>query len=255
MVTFVWNMTGCDETPMVTADSGQPTQTASGKPTQTNGGQLTQAGGGQAAKTANDGNDTGSPWFRVKRALLAVHVEPFVCCYVLSRTLMMLATQNLSLQKACRVNLRLANDTCAALANIKASGGGGSTEAATALNVDEVATQRLVADMFVWQLVIQNSVPCVLAVFVGSWSDRKRRRVPCMLAPVAGELVRVVGLLACVHFFDALPMEAVGLVEALPTSLAGGRMVLFNAVFSYVGDVTTVSIPGFICTPNLVGYP
>lgn len=225
---------------MVTADSGQATKMA--------GGQAAQTTGGQAVTTANDGNDTGSPWFRVKRALRAVHVEPFVCCYVLSRTLMMLATQNLSLQKACRVNLRLANDTCTALADISGTSGGGggdggSSATAAALRVaDEVATQRLVADMLVWQLVVQSSVPCVLAVFVGSWSDRNRRRVPCMLAPVAGELVRVVGLLACVHFFDALPMEAVGLVEALPTSLAGGRMVLFNAVFSYVGDVTSVSI-------------
>lgn len=246
-------MMGGDEISMVTADSGQATIIADG--------QAAQTAGGQAATTANDGNDTGSPWSRMKRVLWAVHVEPFVFCYVLSRTLMMLATQNLTLQKACRVNLRLANDTCAALDDMSGTSGGGgdgngsSVVTATASRIaNEVATQQLVANMLVWQLVIQSSVPCVLAVFVGSWSDRNRRRVPCMLVPVAGELVRVVGLLACVYFFDSLPMEAVGLVEALPTSLAGGRMVLFNAVFSYVGDVTTVSIHGSISTLHLVGH-
>lgn len=182
---------------------------------------------------------------RIKRVLSGVHVEPFVLCYIVSRTLMLLATQNLSLQKACRVNLGLSNQTCAALADSSSEARAGSGQSAAASSdhsADEVNTQRLVANMFVWQLVVQSSVPCVLSVFVGSWSDRNRKRVPCMLLPMASELVRVFGLLACVYFFYELPMEAVGLVEALPTSLAGGRMVLFNAVFSYVGDVTNVSL-------------
>lgn len=170
---------------------------------------------------------------RAKRVLSSVHVEPFVLCYIMSRTLMLLATQNLSLQKACRVNLGLSNDTCTALADPSS----GARSESTA----EVDSQKLVATMFVWQLVVQSSVPCALSVFVGSWSDRNRKRVPCMLLPMASELVRVLGLLACVHYFYELPMEVVGLVEALPTSLAGGRMVFFNAVFSYVSDVTEVS--------------
>lgn len=173
---------------------------------------------------------------RIKLILTSIHVEPFVCCYIVSRTLMILATQNLSLQKACRVNLNLSNDTCWPLENPTA---GGSNSSRT--HGDEVATQQLVANMLTWQLVVQSSVPCVLAIFVGSWSDRNRKRVPCMLLPMASELVRVVGLLACVYYFYELPMEAVGIMEAVPTSLAGGRMVLFNALFSYVGDVTNVS--------------
>lgn len=188
-------------------------------------------------------SDAAKSWSRLKVVLTSVHVEPFVCCYIVSRTLLILATQNLSLQKACRVNLGLSNGTCwplenptAAAAAVHGPGPAGRTHG------DEVATQRLVATMLTWQLVVQSSVPCVLAVFVGSWSDRNRRRVPCMLLPVVGELVRVAGLLACVRFFYELPMEAVGIVEAVPTSLTGGRMVLFNALFSYVADVTNVSI-------------
>lgn len=178
---------------------------------------------------------------RAGRALRGVHVEPLVFCYIVARTLMMLATQNLCLQKACRVNLRLSDETCAALADPAGRGGGNNGTRGLAFHTHEVATQRLVADVLVWQLVVQASVPCALAVFAGSWSDRNRRRVPCMLTPVAGELVRVLGLLACVRYFYQLPVEAVGVVEAVPTSLTGGRMVLFNALFSYVGDVTPVS--------------
>lgn len=180
--------------------------------------------------TTPDGQET--VWSRTKRALSAIHVEPLVCCYIVSRTVIMLANQNLSLQKACSVNLQFDDDTCAALlAKSK-------TNASDPLHQYEVATQRLVADMLLWQLVVQSIVPCALAVFVGSWSDRRRKRVPCMLMPVASELARVVGLVACVYWFRELRMEVVGIVEAVPTSLAGGRMVLFNAMFSYVADVT-----------------
>ncbi|XP_026804491.1 uncharacterized protein LOC113548040 [Rhopalosiphum maidis] len=202
---------------------------------QTNGGQPA-AGGGDMSKVSRD-RDTPTAsdtvWSRTKRALSSIHVEPLVCCYIVSRTLMLLATQNLSLQKACSVNLRLDDGTCAALL-VKSK-----TNVSAPLDRDEVATQRLVADMLLWQLIVQSAVPCALAVFVGSWSDRRRKRVPCMLVPVASELVRVVGLVACVHWFRELPMEVVGVIEAVPTSLAGGRMVLFNALFSYVGDVTS----------------
>lgn len=185
---------------------------------------------------------TDTCWSRVKRIVAGLHVEPFILCYILSRTLMMLATQNLSLRKACRVNLHLSDETCTGLENPASRRLPLSNRSAGFVDVDEVATQQLVADMFVWQLIIQSSVPCVLAVFIGSWSDRNRKRVPCMLLPMASELIRVAGLLACVYYFDELPMQVVGIVDAVPTALAGGRMVMFNALFSYVGDVTEVSL-------------
>lgn len=186
-------------------------------------------------RSADKRSAIGVAWSRVKRIVVSVHVEPLVCVYILSRTLILLATQNLSIQKACRVNMQLGNDICAALDVTKDRGNASDVHGA------EVAAQRLVTDMFVWQLIVQSSVPCVLAVFVGSWSDRNRKRVPCILFPMASELVRIVGLIACVYFFQALSMEFVGLVEAVPTSFTGGRMVLFNSVFSYIGDVTKVS--------------
>ncbi|XP_025202483.1 uncharacterized protein LOC112599685 [Melanaphis sacchari] len=188
-----------------------------------------------ASKVPRDGDAPGGAdtvWSRAKRALSSVHVEPLVCCYIVSRMLMLLATQNLSLQKACSVNLRLDDDTCAALL-VKSK-----TNVSTPLSRNEVATQQLVADMLLWQLIVQSAVPCALAVFVGSWSDRRRKRVPCMLVPVASEFVHAVGLAGCVYWFRELPMEVVGVLEAAPTALTGGRMVLFNAMFSYVADVT-----------------
>lgn len=113
---------------------------------------------------------------------------------------------------------------------------------------EEVRVQQEVADMLIWQTIIQSSIPCILVIFIGSWSDRHRKRKPCMLVPIVGEIVRNIGLLLCVHYFYQFRMEVAGLVEAIPTSLAGGLDVLYLAAFSYIGDISSVSelplVPG-----------
>lgn len=160
-------------------------------------------------------------------------VEPVFGCYILTSVLTGLCTQNLSLQKACRVNLRLDNDTCTALE---------SRDSTAAGYIDaEVAVQKLVAGMVVWKTAVLCSVPAALIVFVGSWSDRNRKRKPCMLVPIVGELVSSIGMLLCTRYFYELPMEVVGLMESVPPSLAGGWMLMAMAMFSYIGDVSSVS--------------
>ncbi|XP_015364776.1 PREDICTED: solute carrier family 46 member 3-like [Diuraphis noxia] len=160
-------------------------------------------------------------------------VEPMLGCYIVSSVLASLATQNLNLQKACRVNLHLDNSTCSAL------------ESRTTDNYtteDEVVVQELVADMIIWKTIVQSSIPSVLIIFIGSWSDRNHKRKPCMLIPIIGEFLTSIGLLICTYYFYDLPMEVAGLVESVPPAITGGWMTMFMAVFSYVGDVTTVKM-------------
>lgn len=161
-----------------------------------------------------------------------VTVEPLLGIFQLSMILSSLTTQNLNLEKACRVNLKLDDAVCEALEN----------KNGTYFRAEEVEVQKLVAGMMIWQNVIQNALPCVLVTFIGSWSDRNRKRKPFMLMPVFGELVRNVGLILCVYYFYELPMEVAGIVESVPSSVTGSMPVLLLAVFAYVGDISTVSI-------------
>lgn len=162
-----------------------------------------------------------------------VTIEPVVGCYMTAFTLITLTVQNLNLQKACKVNLKIADDVCdALLAKTKGSAHAG----------DEALVQELVTGMMLWQTCIQNVVPCVLMLLVGSWSDRTRRRVPCMLLPLYGELVRNAGQLVCVYFFDQLPMQVAGLAETIPLALTGGQTLMTMTTYSYVGDITSVGI-------------
>ncbi|XP_019880553.1 proton-coupled folate transporter isoform X2 [Aethina tumida] len=159
-----------------------------------------------------------------------ITVEPMLACYIIPSVFANLATQNLNLEKACRVNLGYSTEICDALSNRITSN----------YSREESEVQQLVASMGVWKTILQSALPAFLIMFIGSWSDRWGRRKPCMLLPIIGEFLSVVGLMFCTYFFYELPMEVAGFIEGLFPALTGGWFTMFMGVFSYIGDVTTV---------------
>uniref|UniRef100_A0A2M4AAV7 Putative adenylate cyclase n=1 Tax=Anopheles triannulatus TaxID=58253 RepID=A0A2M4AAV7_9DIPT len=158
----------------------------------------------------------------------SITVEPMLACYIMPSVLAGLATQNLNLEKACRVNLAYGDEICDAL-----------TRRDTAnYTHEEEMVQHLVARMAGWKTVLQSALPCLLILFWGSWSDRHGRRKPCMLIPIVGEFLTAIGLILCTYF-ESVPMEVAGITEALFPALTGGWFTMFMGVFSYIADVTT----------------
>lgn len=169
-----------------------------------------------------------------KALMLNITVEPMLFPYLIASILVLLTNQNLNIQKACRVDLNLSTDVCIGLEN--------KDKNSSNLISSEIMVQKLVADMLIWQTILQNSVPAVLVLFLGSWSDRNRLRRPCMLLPVYGEILRNLGMLVCVFYFDQLPMAVTGLWQSLPIAFTGYWTVIFMAIFSYIGDISSVRI-------------
>ncbi|KAJ8944685.1 hypothetical protein NQ318_015893 [Aromia moschata] len=161
-----------------------------------------------------------------------ITVEPMLACYIIPSVLASLATQNLNLEKACRVNLAYSTEVCDALTERR-------TENYT---MEEQQVQQLVASMGIWKTMLQSALPAFLIMFVGSWSDRWGKRKPCMLLPIVGEFMTVVGLMICTFFFYELPMEVAGFVEGFFPAITGGWFTMFMGVFSYIADVTTVEM-------------
>lgn len=158
-------------------------------------------------------------------------VEPIMICYVLPSVMASLATQNLSLEKACRVNLALDHDLCDALTTRNDSGYN---------KTDEAAVQKLVATMNAWKNVIQSLVPSLLLLFLGSWSDRHQRRKPCIISPIIGEILTCIGFLLCTYYFNELSLEYNVFFEAVPPAITGGWFAMFMGVFSYISGVSSV---------------
>lgn len=157
-----------------------------------------------------------------------ITVEPIVACYIMPSVLAGLATQNLNLEKACRVNLDYGDAVCDALTR---------RETANYTHEEEMV-QQMVARMAGWKTVLQSALPCLLILFWGSWSDRHGRRKPCILIPIIGEFTTAIGLILCTYF-ERLPMEVAAVTEALFPALSGGWFTMFMGVFSYIADVTT----------------
>lgn len=71
-----------------------------------------------------------------------------------------------------------------------------------------------------WKSAFHSAVPLFIILFVGSWSDRHRRRKPCILLPLVGEIITAFGLLFCVYF-EKTPIELAIFVEVFFSSITG----------------------------------
>ncbi|OWR41557.1 adenylate cyclase [Danaus plexippus plexippus] len=140
-----------------------------------------------------------------------------------------LATQNLYLEKACRVNLKFDHHVCDAL----------TKRETVNYTLEEEAVQTLVASVAGWKTVLQSFLPCGVLIFLGAYSDRVGQRKFCMLLPIVGEFLTSIGLIINTHFFYELPVEVAAVTEAIFPALTGGWFTMFMGVFSYIADVTT----------------
>lgn len=164
----------------------------------------------------------------------SITVEPIIACYIMSNVFSGLAIQNLNLEKACRVNLGYDDEVCSALNRRQ-------TENYT---LQESEVQKLTASVQAWKNIVQTTFPCILVLFVGSWSDKTGRRKACILLPIFGEVLCCTSFMLNTYFFYELPLEVTALSDLFP-SLTGGWITVCVGVFSYIGDVTTKEMRTF----------
>lgn len=166
---------------------------------------------------------------KTRKMISLITVEPILACYVMPSVLSALATQNLYLEKACRVNLGFDHHICDALTRRETAN----------YTMEEEAVQTLVASVTGWKTVLQSFLPCGILIFLGAYSDRVGQRKFCMLLPIIGEFLTSIGLIVNTYFFYELPVEAAAVTEAIFPALTGGWFTMFMGVFSYIADVTT----------------
>lgn len=178
-----------------------------------------------------------------------VTVEPIMLCYIMPSVLASLATQNLNLEKACRVNLKYSDEVCIALKLRQ-------TENYTEY---EENVQLLIASIQGWKNAMQTTIPAFLILFVGAWSDKTGKRKVCILLPIIGEFLSSIGFLLNTYFFNELPAEVAALTESLFPAVTGGYFTNFVGMFSYIGDITTNEERtfrlGIVNLCMMVGYP
>lgn len=178
-----------------------------------------------------------------------ISVEPIMLCYIMPSVLASLATQNLNLEKACWVNLNYSEEVCTALKLRQ-------TENYTDY---ENNVQLLIASIQGWKNAMQTTIPAILILFVGAWSDKTGKRKACILLPIIGEFLTCIGFLFNTYFFYELPAEVAALTESLFPAITGGYFTNFVGIFSYIGDITTneerTFRVGIVNLCMMLGYP
>ncbi|KAM3961885.1 proton-coupled folate transporter-like [Aphomia sociella] len=186
---------------------------------------------------------------RLKKIKANITVEPIMACYVMPSVLASLATQNLNLEKACRVNLNFSAEVCDALA----------MRATENYTEQETEVQTLTASVQAWKNIVQTAIPVILILFIGAWSDRTGKRKACILMPIVGEFLTCIGFIINTYYFYELPMEVAALTEAIFPAITGGWFTNFIGVFSYISDITTIEERtyrvGIVNLCMTLGYP
>ncbi|CAH2107662.1 unnamed protein product [Euphydryas editha] len=188
-------------------------------------------------------------WDKLKYVKSNISVEPVLALFVMPSVLAMLATQNLNLDKACRVNLEFADVICTNLRLRK--------RANHTYEEDEV--QKLIASVQAWRSVILTAVPTTLMLFIGAWSDKTGRRKICMILPIFGEIITCLLNITNTYFFYQVPVELTVFMEVIFQSLTGGWYTMLLGTYSYLGDITSKETRtfrlGILSLCMTVGFP
>lgn len=156
-----------------------------------------------------------------RKALSFISVEPFVLAWFLPSCILIVAMENLNLEKSCRVNLGLSHEICENMINktinsincadVDLSVNQTSSDRLKQLAFDvcwaETESQKLLSVVFGLRSPISAIFPLIIVLFAGGWSDKKGIRKPLVLFPIIGELIASLILLLSSIFMHEIPME------------------------------------------------
>jgi MFS transporter, PCFT/HCP family, solute carrier family 46, member 3 len=189
----------------------------------------------------------------ISKILSFISVEPFVLCWLLPSCILIVAMENLNLEKSCRVNLGLSDEICVNMINktinnincaevdLSESQNFNESNSELAYNVCKAETdsQKLLSVVFGLRSPISAVFPLIIVLFAGGWSDKKGIRKPLVLLPILGELFGAIILLLSSIFMNEIPMEVPAFSERVIPSLFGGQTLMLMGIYSYLTGVTT----------------
>lgn len=158
-----------------------------------------------------------------------ITVEPLLAGLIIPSVISRFAMVNFNLDKACRVYFEFEDHICDAL--VKKNSNNYSSY--------EKDVQKLISSIDIWKSVLNTSLPFIMIMFLGAWSDRTGKRKLVILLPIFGELLTSINNLVNVYFFYEIPVHVTIFLETLFPSITGGWMTMFLGVYSYITDITS----------------
>ncbi|XP_046807502.1 proton-coupled folate transporter isoform X2 [Lucilia cuprina] len=160
-----------------------------------------------------------SPWYR------KISVEPTMFLYMFAFMNTSVVEHDFFLQKACRVNNNFSDEICE---HIKDS------ENAEYKKLVQITT----AQFYQWESIAAHVFPIILALFLGSFSDRRGRKFPLLMG-LCGKLIYSVMIVVNAKM-KTWPLEMVIYTATLPSALTGSDVAIFASCFAYISDISTL---------------
>ncbi|KAK3914808.1 Proton-coupled folate transporter [Frankliniella fusca] len=160
------------------------------------------------------------------RVVRAITVEPVLFAYMFAFMLTSVVEQSFYVDRACRIHLNYSDHICSHIQD-------------PAFREEQNHVQIEVSSFHQYNGIVSNVVPFLLAPFLGSWSDRRGRKLPLLM-----------GLFGQTYYFAMLTLvtaqptwrlEMVLALASFPAALTGTNLAIFAAAFSYMADITTTA--------------
>ncbi|EDV95782.1 proton-coupled folate transporter [Drosophila grimshawi] len=157
--------------------------------------------------------------------ITSISVEPTMFLYMFAFMITSVVEQNFFVQKACRVNRNFSAEICD---NINAA------------ENEEYKKQVLetTAWFHQWEDISAHIFPIILALFLGSFSDRRGRKLPLLMGLV-GKFIYS-SMIVVNAKMPSWPLEYVIYTATLPSAVTGADVAIFASCFAYISDITTL---------------
>nr|CAD7596434.1 unnamed protein product [Timema genevievae] len=153
-----------------------------------------------------------------------ISVEPVMFFYMFAFMLTSVVEQAFFVNKACRVNLGYSQEICLNLTNDN-------------FTEENKKVQVIVSNFHQNNNIASHVVPIVLALVIGSWSDRRGRKLPLIMGLIGKLFYSIMVIISSTQ--DTWPLETIIVAASLPSALTGSDLAIFMAAFSYLSDITT----------------
>lgn len=164
-------------------------------------------------------------WIKVTKNIT---VEPTILLHVVMVLSVTQISQNLSLQKVCRISINITEEICQSL----------KLQMINNDNKYEKLLQELFPTIVSQKKNISTAIQCLILLMAGSYTDKSGRRKVFSVIPIVGQILICTSNILHGHFFEELSLEFLVYSETLLDAFSGGWCLMLFSCYSYISYVT-----------------
>ncbi|KAL7012231.1 hypothetical protein ACKWTF_014704 [Chironomus riparius] len=151
-----------------------------------------------------------------------ISVEPTIFLYIFAFSLTSVIENVFYVYKSCTVNHNYSHEICMEIEKH-----------------DEIKTavQATTAKFLQYDSIAGQIIPIILALFIGSFADRRGRKLPLLLGLI-GKLIYS-SMIIVNSLMPNWPVENIIYTATIPGAITGGDIAIFASALAFLTDITT----------------